>query len=262
MEGEITKLNRKENVNELDFNDLVASTISETHLGLNKFYEFENNPNKIVRVESFDELLDKHDNKIEISELVGITKKLYKELEEKYDIVAPVDFAVAKDKDGKNIVCSITSKIEGQNLGRVEKSEEFINKVKKLYSSVAKYFLDKYKSGELYIWDINEESQYIYGKRVGDKEEKIYLIDTDIWLSKNKNDMYLSVYWLARHMTWLEHNLGVEFTEARKNINEFLGQLLPQNADESVNKNIEGIKQIINGEKSNYNPESAIPRFE
>jgi hypothetical protein len=253
---------KENNLDTLNFNDLVASTISKGHLELNKFYEPKDNSNKIVRVESFDELLDKHDNKIGIPELIETTKKLYKELEEKYGIVTPVDFATSKDNDGKEFVCVITDKIEGQNLEKVEKSDEFVSKAEKLYSSIAKYFLDKSKDGGLYIWDINGESQYIYGKKLGDKEYKIYLIDTDIWLSKNKNDMYLSVYWLARHMSWLESKLGVKFIEARNSINEFINQPLSKDVDESVEKNFEGIKKIMAGEKSEYNPKSAIPRFE
>ncbi len=262
MEGSIAQLNQEKNQNELNFNDLVASNISETHLELNKFYEFKDNPNKIVRVESFDELLDKHDNKIGIPELIETTKKLYKELEEKYGIVAPVDFATSKNKEGKDVVCSITDKVEGKHLGEINKSEEFLNKTEKLYASIAKYFLDKFKEGDLYVWDINAGSQYIYGKKLGDKEDEIYLIDTDIWLSKNKNDIYLSIYWLARHMSWLENKLGVKFIEARNKINEFMNQPLVEDAGESVKKNVAGTKKIINGEKSDYNPESAIPRFE
>ena len=251
------------NLNTIDFNNLVVSDISKTQVkNPPKFYEFKDNPTKIIRVESFDELLEKHDNKIGIPKLVETAKKLYKELGEKYEIVAPVDFAISKNKEGEDVVCAVTDKIEGKNLEKVEKSEEFVNKVEKLYSSVAKYFLDKSKDGGLYIWDINGESQYIYGKKLEDEENKIYLIDTDIWLSKNKNDMYLSVYWLARHMSWLENKLGVKFKEARNNINEFINKPLPKGADESVKKNINGIKKIMAGEKSEYNPESAIPRFE
>lgn len=252
----------KNNYNLLNFNNLVESDISEHHKGSNKFYELKDNPNKIIRVESSNELLEKHDNKIEIPELVEVTKKLYKDLEEKYGILAPVDFITSKDSNGKDIVCSITDRIEGKHLSEVNKSEEFLDKTEKLYTSVSKYFLDKFKEGGLYVWDINGESQYIYGKKLGDKEDKIYLIDTDIWLSKNKDDMYLSVYWLARHMSWLEHNLGVQFQGARNNIIEFINQPLPSNTDESVEKNIEEIRKIINGEKSDYEPESAIPRFE
>ena len=197
-----------------------------------------------------------------IPELVEIAKKLYQELEEKYNILVPVDFTISKYGDGKDVVCSITNKIEGKHLGEINKSEEFLSKTEKLYASIAKYFLDKFREGGLYVWDLNGESQYVYGKKLGDKEDKIYLIDTDIWLSKNKNDMYLSVYWLVRHMSWLEHQLDVKFQEARSYINEFINQPLPEKVDESVEKNLDGIKKIMNDEKSEYNPESAIPRFE
>ena len=63
-----------------NFNDLIESNISEHHKGSNKFYELKDNSNKIIRFESFDELLEKHDNKIKIPELVESTRKLYKEL--------------------------------------------------------------------------------------------------------------------------------------------------------------------------------------
>lgn len=262
MEGNIPQLNKEKNINELNFDDLVVSSISKPHIGSSKFYEFKDNPNKIIRVESFDELLDKHDNKIAIPELVETTKKLYKELEEKYGIVAPVDFVLAKDQSEKDVVCSITDNIDGKHFEDVEKTEDFVNNTEKLYGSVSKYFLDKFKEGGLYVWDINGSGQYVYGKKPEDKVNKIYLIDTDIWLSKNKNDMYLSVYWLARHMSWLEDKLGVKFTEARNNINEFLNQPIPEGVDDSIEKNIDGIKKIMAGEKSDNNPESAIPRFE
>ena len=44
------------NQNELNFNDLVVSNVSKSHFGSNKFYEPKDNKNKIVRVESFNEL--------------------------------------------------------------------------------------------------------------------------------------------------------------------------------------------------------------
>lgn len=245
-----------------NFSDLVDSNISEHHKGSNKFYELKDNPNKIIRVESFDELKNKHDNKLEIGELVETAKKLYKELEEKYEISSPVDFAVSKDKEGNDIVCSITDRINGKQLENVEKTKEFKIKTEKLYASISKYFLDKFNEGGLYVWDINGESQYIYGKKEGDKEDKIYLIDTDIWLSKSKKDMYLSVYWLARHISWLEHCFGTSFQEARNYITEFISQPIPEEVDEQVKKNLNGIKDILDNKKSEYDPESAIPRFE
>lgn len=248
--------------NSLHFNDLVESNISKRHSDFQKFYEMKDNPNKIIRVEHFDELRIKHDCKLKIPELVEAAKKLFKELDEKYGIHCSVDFAIGKDKEGNDVVFSTTDRIEGDPIGEVHMSEEFLNKLKKSYAGIAKYFLDKFKEGGLYIWDINGESQYVYGKKLGDTENNIYLVDTDVWFSKNKNDMYLSVYWLLRHMSFFEYRAGIQFSEARNYIIEFIKQPLPEHLDKSVQENLNEIRKLLNNEKSDYDSESAIPRFE
>ncbi len=244
-----------------DVNDLKDSDISKHHKR-GKFFESDKLPNKIIRAEDFEELFDKHGSKIEISELVEIAKRLYKELEEKYGILVPAEFFLGKDKLGNNVVYSVADKIEGQHLGEIEKSKEVIEKVEALYTSVARYFLDKSKEGGLYLWDICGESQYIYGKKVGDEGDKIYLIDTDIWLNNSRTGMYLVVYWLTRHMSGAEMDFNTKFTEARDYIKQFISQPLPDNMSKDDMKNVGGIRSFLNNEKSDYNPESAIPNFE
>lgn len=253
MEGFLNK----EKINSLNFNNLTESSIPNK---ISKFYESKDYPGKIIRVEDFNELLNRHDNKISVPELVDIAKKLYTELGEKYGIVAPVTFSIEKNNKGEDVVCSIVDKIKGEHFENINNQEDLLNKVEKLYSSIAEYFLDKYKEGGLYIWDINGESQYLYGKKEGDTEDKIYIVDTDIWLSKSKEDMYLSFYWLARHMSGLEKHFKTQFKEARKYISKFIEEPLPDGMEE--NENIDGIRKILNNEKTDYNPESAIPRFE
>lgn len=67
----------------------------------------------------------KNDNKIEIPELVEVTKKLYKELGKKYGIVAPVDFTTSKDNNGRCCLLYYRQGIEGKHLNEVNKSENF-----------------------------------------------------------------------------------------------------------------------------------------
>ncbi len=147
-------------------------------------------------------------------------------------------------------------------MGEIKKSEEITEKVKALYTAVVRYFLDKSKEGGLYLWDICGESQYIYGKKVDDTEDKIYLIDTDIWLNNSKTGIYLVVYWLTRHMSGAEMDFNTKFVEAREYIQQFISQPLPDNMSEDDMKNVEGIRSFLDNEKSDYNPESAIPNFE
>lgn len=253
MEG----LLKIEKDNQLNFNNLTESSIPNK---IGKFYESKDLPNKIIRVENSADLLGNHDNKMGLPELVETVKGLYKELDKKYGIIAPAQFFIEKNNKGEDVACSVVDKIKGEHFEKFGNHEDLSHKVEKLYASIANYFFDKYKEGGLYIWDINGESQYIYGKKEGDKENNIYLIDTDIWLSKSREDMSMSFYWLARHMSGLENHFGIQFKEARNLINKFVNEFVSEEV--SGNKNIDEIKKILNNEKSDYNPESAIPRFE
>lgn len=254
-------LEQPKRANNLPFtlSSLTESSVSERCK--RKFFESTDCPGKIIRIEDPKELSNKHGGKYEILELIEIAKKLYKELEG-YGILIPVEFFIGNDEEGNDIAYSVVDKIEGKHLEEVEKNEEAIIKIEALYTAVAKYFFDKSNEGGLYLWDICGGSQYIYGKKVGDVEDKIYLIDTDIWLNNSKRSMYLVVYWLTRHMSGAEINAGIKFMEARNYVDRFIGSQLPDNMSDVDMKNVDEIKKFLKGEKSDYNPESAIPNFE
>ena len=245
---------------------LIESTISTVHKGSGKLFESEKYPNKIIRIESVNEMLYRHGNKMEALELVEHAKVLYKELQLKYGIEAPAEFFCEQDIDGKQVVYSVVDKIEGKHLEDVEVTSESLEKVKDLYSSVAKYFLDKYKEGGLYLWDLNNQSQYIYGSKNNDELEKVYLIDTDIWLNNSMVGMFLVIEWLTRHMSEVEEHFSTKFKEARNYINQFITQSLPEDTTpeqlEKINSNIMGIKRFLNGEELGDGPETGIPVFE
>lgn len=250
----------KTQINEAPFRNLIDSDVSEM------FSEIENNPNKVIRAESFGELNERYDNKIEIIELTKIAKKLFNELEEKYGIFTPTDFLIGKNKEGDKVVYSIVEKIEGRNLEEAELSTEVITKSETLYASVAKYFFDKSHEGGLYLCDINNPSQFVYGRKHGEQEDKVYLIDTDIYISNNRAGIYLVVNWLTRHMSGVEKHFKTKFEKAREYISKFVEQSLPEEISSSekdeANKNINEIKKFLNDEKLGASPKSAIPPFE
>ena len=121
-----------------DIDGLLDSDISITHEKNSKFFETKNEPDKVIRIENLEELKSKHKNKFELIELVEIAKKLFRELEEKYSILAPVNIFLFKDKNDKEVVCSVVDKISGEHLGKVEKSDETISKIKTLSARRAK----------------------------------------------------------------------------------------------------------------------------
>ncbi len=235
--------------------DLTDSTISE-HPRIGKLFESKKLPDKIIRVESFRELLERHNNKIKVSDLVNEARRLYKELESKYRILVPAEFYIGDDK-----IYTVVDKIEGERLEELENSEETLSAVEKLYSSVAKYFLDKLKEGGLFLWDINAQSQYVYGKKPGGQENRIYLIDTDVWLGNSEEGICLSVYWLTRHVSSQENHFKIKFFEARDYIKQFVSEFQSKNREDLEDPNIDAINKFLKNEKSDYNPKSAIPDF-
>lgn len=256
----------KRESNEVPFaGDLINSDISEAHKESDKLNEIENNPNKIIRTEMFDGLNERYRNKIEIIELVQIAKKLYEELETKYDISVPVDFLIGKDKGGYEVVYSIVDRIEGENLDKVESSDEIVAQVQTLYASVARYFFNKSKEEGFYLADINNPSQYVYGRKQGEQVEKIYFVDTDIYIHNSKVGIYTVVEWLARHIVGTERHFRIKLEKAREYVEQFISQPLPENMKDSEKEEVDGniieIKKFLNESKLDYNPGPAIPDF-
>jgi hypothetical protein len=237
---------------------LIESDISKHHKGTGKFFESKDCPNKIIRVEPLAELLSKHDQKFQPSELIDNARKLFQELGEGYGIVAPVDFYI-----GDGVAYSVCERIDEAGLGDDEVVEGMKEKASVLYASVARYFFDKLKSGNMYLWDINSSSQYVFGKprRSKEKDNHFYLIDTDIWLARGRLGLCQSIYWLTRHMSAMEQEFKTEFAEARHSIRVFV-ESLPEDLSREEIKNIEAVKDFLVGVSNRYNPESAIPGLE
>ncbi len=226
------KLSSDQN-NETPFGDnLVESGISEVHKGRGKLFEFEHNLDKVVRVESFDALEKRYKGQVDPITVAGFGKKLYGELESDYGITAPVEFVVGKDVRGRNVVYGITDKIEGENLDKIKVTSEITEEVEKLYAKIAQYYLDKLSKDEMYLADINNASQYVFGKRKSDELAKIYLIDTDLYIRDGKVALYNIVLWLVRHMSSVERKYNKKFNQARNIIGQLLHEPVPQSVNE------------------------------
>lgn len=254
--------------NEIPFKgELKDNKISKDNFN-RKFNEIIDNPDKIIRAESFETLNDRYENKINPIELAGIANKLFKELETDYEISAPTYFFVGKDKKSNNVVYSIVDKIDGKHLmdENIEASSEIIKQAQKLYESIAKYFFDKLQQDGFYLTDINSGGQYIFGKKKREQKAGIYLIDTDIYLDNSKIAIYTIVGWLTRHISALEGRFNTKFEKAREYVDKFVNQPLPEGMSEldkkKINNNIIGIKKFLSGEKLGLGPFPAIPKFE
>jgi hypothetical protein len=208
------------------------------------FHAYENDPSKVVRTQTFDQIKEIYGENANPEAIVKLGQDLFTELNEKYSIPAPVKLEIVKNEKGENVVHIITDKIEGVSLDNIDDTPEIVMSVEKLYTSIAKYYNHKLHTGGAHLADISAGTQYIYGKKKGDISPKIYLVDTDLFINKGYVGLLHNVKLLVRHMPF--KNL-----DARKNIEEILNAPLPEDlTDEEkikARKEIKEARAFLNG---------------
>lgn len=238
---------------ELSFSDyLIESEISPVHKGRGKLFEIKDNPDKIVRVETFEDLERRYKGRVDPIVVGELGQKLYGELKSNYGIDAPVEFLAGKDSRNNDVIYGIVDKIDGVDLGNSTFDSKISLEVENLYEKIAQYYLDKMSVEDgLYLADINNPSQYVYGKKKGDVEPHIYLVDTDLYIRDGKVALCNVVLWLYRHIISVEKQCGTKFIHVREIIEHILTTPLPQNITEAqrvaAQKIIEKTKGYLDG---------------
>jgi len=224
-------------------NNLIESNVSEAHKGSGKLKEIEKNPEKIIRVLDIRKLERYYQNKIGAVMIASLGSKLYKEIEDKYNIPTPVEYIISKDQNNTDVIYGITDRIDGATLDEVAITPETIQQTETLYTSISKYYLDKLDGlpkKEIYLTDISNASQYVFGTRLNDERPKIYLVDTDLLfhIHSDKKSFYYSIAWFIRHMKSVENRFSKKFDNARKNIEIILDNPALEELNEEEMKEI------------------------
>ncbi len=196
----------------------------------NKLFEFEGDPRYVVRIEDIEFLKTAFFKEASSpSEKMEKMRGLFDELKEKYGIVAPVDFAIVEGWEKKEpLLYIITDKVEGEHPEKLDfnspDKEELIKKFEDFYVSLARYFIDKFKSDDLVLWDIAKSSAIKYGKKEGDVSPNLYVVDTDPKLTSGGSgigdltDMFSTIQ-------MIESKGGRKFNLVRQELSDFLSQL-------------------------------------
>lgn len=227
--------------------ELVESDVSEFHKGTGAFLETTSYPGKIVRVETFLKLAERYGGEVDPIEAAAMGQSLYRELDQEYGIPTPVDFLVGKDPQNREVVYSIVDKIEGLNLDQAESTQEIAEKVEELYGKIAQYYLDKLSKDEPYLVDIAASTQYVYGHTQTVEEDRIYLVDTDLFIKDGSYAMYDVVCWFLRHMIPVERKFDLSFTRARMLIRQFVDAPIPPSCPEEGRARVEKTKDEMRG---------------
>lgn len=182
-----------------------------------------------------DTLLRFRDDKRFVIREVGISvddcakiKKLYDELK-KYGIEVPVNFVVAEKNDkarqyyksigvtsGTKGLYAIVDNIEWADVGDPEIKQKFEKETIDLYRKIISYYEDKMKAKEYYLLDIGSWEQYVYGRKAGDEEDYIYLVDVGGEYTKDPLQL----------MILLETKLLSEIIDVELNYNQNKGDII------------------------------------
>ncbi len=236
---------------ETSFEDhLFESDVSTFHKGSMKLLEIQDNPDKIVRMETFSSLEKRCKGKLDPVEMAEIGQELYEELQDKYGISVPVEFVLGKSPESEDVVYAIVDKIKGENIVKIEPSLELAKEVEGLYEKIARYYLDKFsQKNSFYLVDINSASQYVFGTKKSESLPSVHLVDTDLYTHNGKVALCNVIIWLMRHMFSAEDKFDRKFDTARGIIGNILDAPLPEGlSDEQIkaaNKIIDKAKRFL-----------------
>lgn len=121
--------------------------------------------------------------------------------------VVRVDEVIGKDEYGRVKMFLIVDDIEGVRLDEIYETPSFSDKTvaeaDSFLTGVLSYLFDAYRSKKLFLWDLGELNQYVYGHKAGESRDKIYLVDVEPYLSKPEDEYYRNSF---------QHNLVNFFT--------------------------------------------------
>ncbi|MBI5470459.1 hypothetical protein HY968_04060 [Candidatus Kaiserbacteria bacterium] len=119
-------------------------------------------------------------------------KGFFDELRDTYSINVPVHFVVANNPKGRKCIYVITDVVKPQNLSTlsVDEKQKFQKQYGKLLNGLLKYLIHKFEKKERFLEEImpvlhdKDIWQYVYGKKEGDTDDRIYLVDTDLFIAR------------------------------------------------------------------------------
>lgn len=202
------------------------------------FKQFENNPEKIVKISRKENIyrFTGENDPVESPKSFEILKKSkehYNELNNKYNIaVTQPEYIVGMDEEGnESVVYSVSDRIHGDNLlEKIKdfKSSEDIKELENLLISLMDYFEDKFNNDNYYLGDIGNLGNYMYGCRKGEDKDRVYLVDVEPVLdgldSPEKRNFFYSrikeVFY--PQIEYIEKETELNLSNTRKRYSDFI----------------------------------------
>lgn len=205
---------------------------------------------------------------------------IYKDLEEqgkKYSkkllelthcgvVLAPTYFVTGESSSVPTLF-SATAKIEGTNMKEINKDElpqqetkEIWKQAEKLLDGLIKYLKVSIDSRQIFLADVFNLRQYVYGNIKSVTQKQIYLVDTEILYPKAEYgfpyQVLIAIVWLRNMLDDLEYKLQTSYPKQRNDLAQLIDNLSEdlQNPDTPIiSKELkEGKNLWLSGER--YDP--------
>jgi len=193
------------------------------------------------------------------TELAILGVNLFNELQNNYGITSPAKFFLGKNKEKETSLFTVVDRIEPTKI--TKENKEIISQIFcHLHETLSRYYLDKLRNEKFFLTDINGATQYVYGNKLfrNKKENKIYLVDTDMYLDNRPKSLLTVVYWLARHAAEDE-----EKSQIIQNIKIFINEYQCKFKQMGIKdeKRLKQLKFFLEGKKFGDKIYPAIPTF-
>ncbi len=206
------------------------------------------NPEKIVRVSSHIAYPQ------DLQPWLFRHKKVIDKLHNEYGFnIANMDIVIgpSEDKDGFPRVYIITDRIYGSVLrdktfhpSEIPAAKDILDS---FFSSMVQYYWDVARLGGDYNYDLAQNNQqFIWGRRKGESEDRIWLVDLGVQIAHHNVDFVSNSYLLShvydedhhglerfgvwKDIKFLEQKHGIRLDEARQKLIQFMEDLLSQKA--------------------------------
>lgn len=181
-------------------------------------YALKNDPHFIVRESKLDDFNRRDAPPFASAEdAAEFSRKQFTKLKQ-YGIDAPVHFVVAPDENKNDCVYTITDWVEPASNARLspEERERRNDAWKTLVNQLLTYYENANINGTPFFEDIAGLDQYVYGKKEGDTENRLYLVDVDPQLTNNFERLYFNFRVLfSSFISEAERTFGLDLTDVR-----------------------------------------------
>lgn len=185
-------------------------------------------------------------------------KKLFARLRETYGIkIVSMDYVIGQNDKGDLKLFTIVDRIDGENLKDVKiLPAEAKKEIDSTYAAMAQHYLDAYKNKSDF-WRDPSNRQFVYGRKYGEKENHVYLVDVDPEINvygeqeerEFNEDLFFCLEKVCEDALMVEKKFKspIKLSQSREKLMEVVDALLKEESKSRIKSGaIDKLKDLLN----------------